>query len=73
MTLELFFKDCEQATVPMRLIIPSSLQKINLVISGAPLLCHHMFSKPAARLFMHYVSITDWFRLGGFFLTDASI
>jgi hypothetical protein len=55
MTLEQFFKDCEQATVPMRLI-PSSLQKISLVISGAPLPCHQMFSKPAVRLFMHFVS-----------------
>jgi hypothetical protein len=54
MTLEQFFKDREQATVPMRLI-PSSLQKISLVISGA-LPWHQMFSKPAARLFMHFVS-----------------
>jgi hypothetical protein len=62
MTLERFFKDCEQATVPMRLI-PSSLQKICLVISSA-LLCHQMFSKPAGRLFMHFVSLLTclvWF------------
>jgi len=55
MTLEQYFKDCEQATVPIRLI-PSSLQKISLVINGAPLPCHQMFSKPAARLIMHFVS-----------------
>src|SRR6266403_4594652 len=36
--------------------ISSSLQKISLVISGAPLPCYQMFSKPAARLFMHFVS-----------------
>ena len=42
-------------------LIPSSLQMINLVISGAPLLCHHMFSKPAARAFTHYVCISDVF------------
>ena len=50
MTLEQFFKGCEQAMVPMRLI-PSSLQQTSLVISGAPRLRHHMFSKPAARMF----------------------
>lgn len=55
MTLEQSFKDCEQATVPMRLI-PSSLQKISLVIRDAPLPCHQTFSKPAVRLFMHFVS-----------------
>ena len=55
MILKQFFKDCEQATVPMRPIL-FSLQKITLVISGAPLPCHQMFSKPAIRLFMHFVS-----------------
>lgn len=55
MTLEQFFKDCEPATVPMRLI-PSSLQKIISVITNALLPCHQMFSKPAIRLFMHFVS-----------------
>jgi hypothetical protein len=71
MTLEQFSKDCEQATVPMRLI-PSSLQKISLVISGAPLPCHQMFSKPAARLFVHFVSSLTC-SVGFSFLTDASI
>lgn len=60
MTLEQFFKDCEQVTVLMR-PIPSSLQQISLVISGAPLLCHHMFSKFVARVFVHYVFIADVF------------
>lgn len=70
MTLEQFFKDYEQATVPMRLI-PSSLQKITLVIRGAPLPYHQMFSKPVVRLFMHFVSSLTclvWFS----FVTDAS-
>jgi hypothetical protein len=41
--------------VPVRLI-PSSLQKINLDISKAHLPCHQIFSKPAARLSIHFVS-----------------
>ena len=53
--------------MPMRLI-PSSLQKVSLVISGAPLPCHQMFSKPAARLFMHFVSSLTC--LVGFFFSD---
>jgi hypothetical protein len=62
MILEQFFEDCEQATVSMRLI-PSSLQQISLVISGAPHRCHHMFSKPAAGVFTRYVFIADLFGL----------
>jgi len=52
MTLEQFFRGCEQVMVPMWLI-PSSHQKDSLGISGARL-CHQMPRKLAIQVFIRH-------------------